>query len=1105
MATKNIGFVVELTGSAEVRSAEGIIKVLSQGDKIYEGDVLKTAINTEIVLEFFNGQQLVIGENTEILMDETVFAGLEPYTDDRVDQLAELQQLIVDGLDLSELADTAAGQSSDDVAALRATSIYTRDGSEGSIDTQATPFQTDSSEPTRTDTFGITQAGVTGPVAPTSSIFIDPITADGVINAAEAAGTINVTGSVGGEAGPGDSISLVVNGVDYAGTVNDDGSFSVPVAGSDLVADTSFDVTVTGYDPDGNPISTTISTGNSTHTVDLSAEASISIDPVTADGIINAIESAGSIAVTGLVSGDAAPGDSVTVTVNGTIYSGVVLSGNVFSIDVAGTDLVAQNSFTVSVTGTDDAGNPFSASTTSTPHSVDLIAAATISVDAITADDIVNASEASGMVNVTGSVGGDAGIGDLVSFTINSTAYSGNVLAGNIFSIAVAGADLVAQTSFDATVVGSDAAGNPFVATTSSSHSVDTVTTATIDVNPITSDNVINAAESGTKITVSGSVGGDATQGDSVSFTVNDKVYSSTVLADSTYSVEVAGSDLVAQNSFDVTVTGADPAGNIFSATTSSTYGVVLSSTVSITVDVITADDIVNAAEAGGSITVTGSVTGDATVGDTVSFTLNGTAYSGTVTAGNTFSIPVSGADLAAQSTFDATVVGSDAAGNPFTASTTSTHTVDLVAVASITVDPITTDDIVNAAEAGGSINVTGSVAGDATIGDSVSFTLNGTPYSGTILAGNIFSIPVSGADLAAQTSFTATVVKDDAAGNPFSASTTSTHGVDLVAAASITVDPITADDIVNAAEAGGSITVTGSVGGDATIGDSVSFTLNGTAYSGTVTAGNTFSIPVSGADLAGQTTFDATVVGSDAAGNPFSATTTSTHTVDTTATASNIVDAITADDIVNAAEAGGSITVTGSVGGDATIGDSVSFTLNGTPYSGTILAGNTFSIPVAGSDLAAQTSFTATVTGSDAAGNPFSATTTSTHTVDITAVASITVDAITADDIVNAAEAGGSITVTGSVGGDATIGDSVSFTLNGTAYSGTVTAGNTFSIPVSGADLAAQTTFDATVVGSDAAGNPFTASTTSTHTVDLVAAASIIVDPITTDDIVNA
>ena len=155
-------------------------------------------------------------------------------------------------------------------------------------------------------------------------------------------------------------------------------------------------------------------------------------------------------------------------------------------------------------------------------------------------------------------------------------------------------------------------------------------------------------------------------------------------------------------------------------------------------------------------------------------------------------------------------------------------------------------------------------------------------------------------------------------------------------------------------------------------------------------------------------------------------------------------------------------------VGGDAAQGDTVSFTINGTAYSGTVDSSSNFSIDVAGSDLAADTSFDATVTGTDNAGNSFSATTTSTHSVDTSAAATISVDNITADDIINATEAAGTVAVTGSVGGDAAQGDTVSFTINGTAYSGTVDSSSNFSIDVAGSDLAADTSFDATVTGTD-------------------------------------
>jgi hypothetical protein len=302
---------------------------------------------------------------------------------------------------------------------------------------------------------------------------------------------------------------------------------------------------------------------------------------------------------------------------------------------------------------------------------------------------------------------------------------------------------------------------------------------------------------------------------------------------------------------------------------------------------------------------------------------------------------------------------------------------------------------------------------------------------------------------------------------------------MDVIGSANITVDEITADDIVNAAEAAGDINVTGTVGGDAGSGDIVSLTVNGANYLGTVKADNTFSISVSGMDLEYDTSFDVTVEGADNAGNPFSATTTSTHTVDTAAGATITGNNITADDIVNAAEAAGDISVSGKVGGDATSGDALSFTVNGSNYSGVVSAGNTFSIPVSGIDLQNDNSFDVTVDGSDDAGNPFTATTTSTHSIDLVAIASISVDSITDDDILDATETVGMVNVTGTVGGDAKAGDTVSFTVYFTDYSGLVLAGNTFSIPVFAYDLSNQDSFDITVEGSDSAGNPFRETTT--------------------------
>ena len=114
---------------------------------------------------------------------------------------------------------------------------------------------------------------------------------------------------------------------------------------------------------------------------------------------------------------------------------------------------------------------------------------------------------------------------------------------------------------------------------------------------------------------------------------------------------------------------------------------------------------------------------------------------------------------------------------------------------------------------------------------------------------------------------------------------------------------------------------------------------------------------------------------------------------------------------------------------------------------------------------------------------------------VDVTASATISVDKITADDIVNTAEAAGNIKVTGTVGGDAASGDIIGLTVNGTDYSGTANAGNNFTISVSGIDLKSDFSFDVTVEGTDTAGNPFSASTTSRHTADTAVSATITID----------
>ncbi|WP_299011694.1 Ig-like domain-containing protein, partial [uncultured Tenacibaculum sp.] len=111
---------------------------------------------------------------------------------------------------------------------------------------------------------------------------------------------------------------------------------------------------------------------------------------------------------------------------------------------------------------------------------------------------------------------------------------------------------------------------------------------------------------------------------------------------------------------------------------------------------------------------------------------------------------------------------------------------------------------------------------------------------------------------------------------------------------------------------------------------------------------------------------------------------------------------------------------------------------------------------------------------------------TSATATITVGGVVNLTINDITADNIVNASEAGSTIPVTGTVGGDFNIGDTVTLVINGNSYAGTVDASGNYSINVPGADLAADT--DTTVEGSFLSATSCSTTTSHVYIVDITA-----------------
>ena len=352
---------------------------------------------------------------------------------------------------------------------------------------------------------------------------------------------------------------------------------------------------------------------------------------------------------------------------------------------------------------------------------------------------------------------------------------------------------------------------------------------------------------------------------------------------------------------------------------------------------------------------------------------------------------------------------------------------------------------------------VAGTVGGDVQDGDTVTLTVNSVSYTGTV-SGGTFSIDVAGSDLAGRCRpHRRRQRHHHRRGRQYR------HGDGRPAlhcrhhrGGEHHARRHHADNVLNAAEAAGTVAVTGTVGGDVQDGDTVTLTVNSVAYTGTVT-GTTFSIDVLGSDLLADTdtTVAASVTATDAAGNSTTATDDQPYTVDTAVRPASRSTPSPPTTSSMRPRPAGTVAVTGTVGGDVA-GWRHRHPDGERRHLYRPVSGGTFSIDVAGSDLLADTDTTvaASVTTTDAAGNTTTATDDQPYSSTPRSAASITLDAITTDNVLNAAEAGGTVAVTGTVGGDVQDGDTVTLTVNGATYTGQV-SGGTFSIDVAGSDLA--------------------------------------------------
>lgn len=464
----------------------------------------------------------------------------------------------------------------------------------------------------------------------------------------------------------------------------------------------------------------------------------------------------------------------------------------------------------------------------------------TISIDVVAGDDVVSAAESSEAVAVTGTVT-DAVEGDVVTVTVGAETYTTAVDPNNsTWETSVPGAVLAGATQVEVSVT---AAGG--TATDTRGYTVDVDAPApTISLGSFLPDNTLTFDGAEINHTISGDVGGDVVDGDTVTVTVGLETYTSPVTMSGgtgTWSVDVPGYVLKSVTEVSATINTTDTAGNPGSATAQHTYIVDL--TPPLPVEPILQDFTINyptTPEATADLEIM-AFHGSGTVGDSkvLNYRIDGGDWV-TIDVETTVLINV---DTDTMHTLE--LRSSNEAGDGPVVSR------DFIITNPPVIDLMEVDD--------SSVNVTFSHINLGTSTYEYAVFIDG----GIRIDGTTTDATFTVAGLDDGTTYQLEIKEVQA--EPVPATTQSfTTDVYIFIPPTITIDPITGDDVVDADEVTGPITVTGHVTGSYSDGDALVVTVDGTTYPTTVDAAGLWAVVIDGSIISSVDQISATFTPTD-------------------------------------------------------------------------------------------------------------------------------------------------------------------------------------------------------------------------------------------------
>lgn len=800
---------------------------------------------------------------------------------------------------------------------------------------------------------------------------ISSVASDNLVSQAEKLAGVTVRGT----AEPNANIEVTWGAIARTIRANASGNWSTTFTSAQVPNDGATTITAVATDPSGN----VSQQGSRPVTIDTS-NLPPTIIAIGSGTVINATQKTAGVVVNGASEASA----TVTVSFGGATRTVIATSAGLWQAIFSGSDIPEASSAVVVAQSTDPAGNQSTSSTRTV--AIDTVLPDTPVINVVSGDDSVGSGDFTAGVEVTGTAEPNATVQvNWENVTKTTTADS----AGG-WTVTFADADKPSDGVKNIIVRAVDAAGN-ISAAEQRPVVVDTIASIPV-INTVSGNNIIGLAERNAGVSITGTSDPNAT----VTVTWNNIQKQTQASATGVWSVNYATGEIPITGTSQITARALDMGGNINNAVPRSV--VVDTVATAPTIGNVSTDNLIGAPEIANGITVTGT----AEAGSTVTVNWGSAQRVTSADANGVWSAIFDTPSVPADGVVNLTARAVDLGGNASSVATLPI-TIDRAAPGKPTIDAVSTDDRVSAAEkaAPGGVVVTGSAEANST----VQVQWGSVTRTVTSDATGLWTAVFASSDLSQEGAINVTATQIDRAGNP-SATETRIVTVDTVAPTPPVIDPVTGNNIVNSSEKSSGVMVTGT----ALAGAPVSVIWGGTTLS-------TTADPVSGAWAVTFTTLQVPPDGvhtirarqSDPAGN-ISSDRTLDVTVETAPATTATIAVVSGNDIINAAERAAGLTISGSAPANA----QVTVNWNGVTRNVTAASDGSWSAIFNPSEIPASGVSTITATATTFAGN-VGLPGTRTVTVDQTPPAAPTINSVTADDRVNSTEKTAGVTVSGS------------------------------------------------------------------------------------------